>query len=75
VRVHSDSLTLTQAYNGKSGYLSQSAYPLYFGLGDADTIDRIEVAWPSGQHQTVPGPIATNQLIEVVEEGAATPGN
>ncbi|HMB89520.1 MAG TPA: CRTAC1 family protein, partial [Rhodothermales bacterium] len=73
VRVYADSLTLTQAYDGKSGYLSQSAYPLYFGLGDADTIDHIEVMWPSGRRQTVPGPIATNQLIEVVEEGSTAP--
>ena len=31
---------------GKSGYLSQSVLPLYFGLGDATTIDGIEVDWP-----------------------------
>jgi hypothetical protein len=30
-------------------YLSQSALPLYVGLGDATTIDRIEVDWPSGR--------------------------
>ena len=68
VRVYADSLTLTKMHDGKSGYLSQSSYPLYFGLGPVDTIDRIEVDWPSGQHQVVEGPIATNQLLTITEE-------
>ena len=29
-----------------SSYLSQSELPLTFGLGDADTIAKIEVKWP-----------------------------
>jgi hypothetical protein len=74
VRVYAGSRTLTQAYDGKSGYLSQSSYPLYFGLGDAEAIDRIEVTWPSGQRQTVPGPLASNRLIEIVEEENGVPG-
>ena len=40
--------SLTQWNDGKSGYLSQSVLPLYFGLGDATKIDRVEVDWPSG---------------------------
>ncbi len=56
-----------RAHDGKSGYLSQSAYPLYFGLGDAEAVDRIEVRWPSGRAQVVPGPIRANSLIEVRE--------
>lgn len=68
VRVHAGARTITKAYTGSSGYLSHSTYPLYFGLGEADTIDRIEVTWPSGHTQVVPGPLTTNQLIEVVEE-------
>jgi enediyne biosynthesis protein E4 len=54
--------------DGKSGYLSQSDLPLYFGLGDADHADRIEVRWPSGRHQTMPGPINAGRTIEVVEQ-------
>jgi hypothetical protein len=46
------SRTYTRAiYDGKSGYLSQSSMPLYFGLGDATQIDSIEVSWPSGKKQ------------------------
>jgi hypothetical protein len=43
----------TKYNDGKSGYLSQSVLPLYFGLGDAAKIDRVEVDWPSGHHQVV----------------------
>lgn len=73
VRVHADSLVQTRVYDGKSGYLSQSSYPLYFGLGDIDAVDRIDVIWPSGRRQSIAGPIETNQLIEIVEEVAASP--
>ena len=44
---------LTQWNDGKSGYLSQSSMPLYFGLGDAAKVDSVEVTWPTGKKQTV----------------------
>ena len=53
--------------DGKSGYLSQSDLPLYFGLADADHADRIEVRWPSGRRQTVAGPIKAGRTIDIVE--------
>ena len=57
----------TKVNDGKSGYLSQSLYPLYFGLGEAGAVDRIEVLWPSGKAQNVEGPIAINQTLEIRE--------
>lgn len=72
VRIVAGDSTFTKAYDGKSGYLSQSLYPLYFGLGDATSVDKIEVRWPSGKAQTVDGPIEPNQTVAVVEESAAT---
>jgi hypothetical protein len=42
--------------------------PLYFGLGDAETAGRIEVAWPSGKKQVMEGPFQANQVLEIVEE-------
>ena len=59
---------LTRVQDGSSGYLSHSLLPLYFGLGDSETIDRIEVHWPSGAQQTVQKPIALNTTIEIVED-------
>jgi hypothetical protein len=62
-----DGRRMLKLLDGKSGYLSQSDLPLYFGLGDADHAAEIEVRWPSGRRQTVPGPIATGRTLDVVE--------
>ena len=70
VQVHAGSQVYTKVHDGKSGYLSQSSCPLYFGLGDADAVDRVEVLWPSGRKQSVPGPIGINSLIEITESEA-----
>ncbi len=67
VHVHTPAHTYTQVLDGKSGYLSQSLLPLYFGLGPVSTVERIEVQWPAGTAQTVAGPIASNQLVEIRE--------
>jgi hypothetical protein len=67
VRVSAGGRVLTQWHDGKSGYLSQSAMPLYFGLGDATTVDRIEVDWPSGKKQVVTSGLRANSRISVSE--------
>lgn len=67
VRVHVDERVLVRQVDGKSGYLSQSSLPLYVGLGEAKEVDRVEVEWPSGVAQTVPGPIASGGFLEIVE--------
>jgi hypothetical protein len=53
--------------DGKSGYLSQSDLPLYFGLANADHAGAIDVRWPSGRRQNLVGPIKAGQTIEVIE--------
>ena len=68
VQVKVGAHTYTRVRDGKSGYLSQSALPLYFGLDDAEVVDAIEVRWPSGHTQIVPGPIATNDRLVIREE-------
>jgi hypothetical protein len=62
-----DRRRVLKVQDGKSGYLSQSDLPLYFGLGDADHADAIEVRWPSGRRQTVAGPLRAGQMIDVTE--------
>jgi hypothetical protein len=57
----------TKFNDGKSGYLAQSALPLYFGLGDAGKIDRVEIDWPSGRKQVLTAGIAVNQTLRVTE--------
>ena len=53
VRVHAGGRKFTRWQDGKSGYLAQSVMPLYFGLGEATTVDKIEITWPSGKTETV----------------------
>jgi len=62
-----DGRRILKAMDGKSGYLSQSELPLYFGLGEADHAASVEVRWPSGRRQTVAGPVAGGRTIDVVE--------
>ncbi len=49
-------------------YLSQSDLALYFGLGDASAIDRLQVRWPSGATQEWKGGRAGQKLH--ITEGA-----
>jgi hypothetical protein len=67
VRLQINGQTYTKYNDGKSGYLSQSVLPLYFGLGDATKIDRIEVDWPSGQKQVVSKGLDENQTLRITE--------
>ena len=67
VRVHAAGQTYAKYIDGKSGYLSQSILPLYFGLGAATKIDRVEVNWPSGQKQVVARALRDNQVLRIVE--------
>ena len=67
VKVHAGARELTKVLDGTSGYLSHSILPLYFGLDAAASVDRVEVRWPSGKTQTLPGPIKANQALEISE--------
>jgi enediyne biosynthesis protein E4 len=55
-----------------SSYCSQSELPLTFGLGRANRVTRIEVKWPDGRLETLPGADA-NQAI-TIEEGKGITG-
>jgi hypothetical protein len=68
VKVTAGGATQTKVLDGNSGYLSHSLYPLYFGLGSADAVDRIEVLWPSGKTQVVQPPFTLNSRIDVREQ-------
>ncbi len=68
VKVTAGGSTYTKVMDGNSGYLSHSLLPLYFGLGAAETVDKIDVLWPSGKTQTVQSAIKMNALITVREQ-------
>jgi hypothetical protein len=67
VHVTAGGRTFMKYNDGKSGYLSQSSLPLYFGLGDARKIERVEVDWPSGRKQVVTDNLSMNQLLAITE--------
>lgn len=67
VRVKTGESVQMKRHDGQSGYLSQSAGPLYFGLGSHDHVDQLEIVWPSGETQQLDGPIPANKPLEVVE--------
>lgn len=58
---------ILKVMDGKSGYLSQSDLPLYFGLDDADHADSLVVRWPSGARQSVAGPLPSGRPVEITE--------
>jgi hypothetical protein len=68
VTVHAGTQRYMKCHDGQSGYLSQSSAPLYFGLDSAKTADRIEVRWPSGKTQILPGPIELGRTLTIREE-------
>ena len=59
---------LRQIVDGQSGYMSQSATPLYFGLGSEQAADRIVVDWPGGTSQEVAGPHASGTVVAIGQE-------
>ena len=67
VRVRAGGQEYVKQNDGKSGYLSQSVLPLYFGLGDATAVERVEVKWPSGRTQAVTEGIRTNDTLRITE--------
>jgi hypothetical protein len=56
-------------HDGKSGYLTQSSLPIYFGLDEAKSVDRVEVKWPSGRTQTLTEKLPINDLLVIEEVG------
>ena len=55
-----------QALISGQGYFSANAKEIYFGLGLIDTIEKIDVSWPSGIDQTFEN-IPANQTVYIVE--------
>lgn len=68
VKVYAGNNIYTQYSDGKSGYLAQSILPLYFGLGEASQVEKVEVLWPSGLRQTLTQHLEINKLLTIQEK-------
>jgi enediyne biosynthesis protein E4 len=55
-----------QQVSGGSGFCSQNERRIHFGLGKANTVDRVEIRWPSGARQVLNAPHVDE--IHTVEE-------
>lgn len=68
VIVYSDGKALLQELGGGSSHASHPSSRIHFGLGQATTIDSIQVIWTGGQRtQTYPD-ATINQVIHIVED-------
>ncbi|MES1261986.1 MAG: ASPIC/UnbV domain-containing protein [Acidobacteriota bacterium] len=47
-------------------YYSQNSFTQYFGVGKAETVDRVEVRWPNGDVQKWSG-IRVNRTLSITE--------
>ena len=56
VRLTAGGRTQIRQVQAAGGYLSQSSNVVHFGLGDAASIDSIDIVWPSGTKQRVKRP-------------------
>ncbi len=61
--------TLTRWVEAGSGYASQSAFPLHFGLSDATRVESVEITWPSGHVDRLSGADITINGRTRIEEG------
>jgi hypothetical protein len=60
--------TLARWRRGGTGFASNNGQELYFGLGDADEIVGMTIAWPDGSTTVVRSPPAPGRTVRVDQE-------
>ena len=58
--------TLVRQVKAGSGFISSSSPILHFGLGDATSVETLEIRWPSGERQLLTE-VAANQRLRITE--------
>lgn len=59
-------LTMLREVKSGSGHSSSSMVPVHFGLGSRDTVDKLEIRWPSGKVTRLQD-VKADQLLTVQE--------
>jgi len=72
VTVRAGNLTHVRPMMVGTGYLSTGSKVMHFGLGDRDTVDSVEVKWPSGLVQTVRS-VGVNATTYIQEQDRSAP--
>ena len=66
VTLRSGEMTQYREVEGGIGFGSTNSYPVEFGLGELESIDQVEILWPSGGRQVLKSP-PVDSMIEVKE--------
>ena len=66
VKITSGGRIQTAERKSTVGYLSQNDPRIHFGLAKNETVERIEVKWPSGKTQVLEN-VKANQILEIKE--------
>ena len=66
VTIHWDDKQTKKTVSGGDAFSSQSQRPLHFGIGNVDSVEKVEIRWPSGNIQTINKP-GLNQYHVIVE--------
>jgi len=64
---------LVRSLRAGDGYLAQSSKWLHFGLGPADSIERVTITWPDGRVERFDAPTADRRYRVVQGTGALEP--
>ena len=73
IKIVAGGVTQTEEIHSGGSYLSQNDLRVHFGLGAAQKIDSVEIRWPSGQIDTLPG-MAVDKFYAVLEgQGIVSP--
>ena len=81
VGMNGDVTEMTRWVEAGSGYASQSAFPVHFGLGEAERLEAMEIDWPSGRRERLEGAGLANRVpgmdrtVRLVEPVTAEPGS
>lgn len=65
--IDGENISQRRDVESSAGTCGQNSYDLHFGLGNAETIDRIEITWPSGL-KTKHNKLSINQTHIIIEE-------
>ncbi len=74
IRVYGEDRVFLRHVSGGTGQGGQGSLYVHFGLGEVDSIDKIEVDFPGGDTVTYAGPFEANQRLWLFEEGRIESG-
>ncbi len=70
LRVVTDSIIQIREVGTQGSYLSHHSIVQHFGLGPHETVDTLEIHWPSGTAQVLTD-VQANQQLHVLEQGGS----